>query len=393
MASTTHLPAAEAAARLGVSRSTLYAYVSRGMIHSRAVPGSRRREYALADVEALLQRQRGRRDPATVAREALEVRGLPVLSSALSSIDAGRLYYRGLDAITLAEQRPLEQIAELLWAGPFPDAAPYSPPAAARRRLAALPFVERCHAYLASAGAQDPGAYHLEAASARRVGATILRGLAGVAVGAAPSRAPIAELLARAWTLGPDAQAKLSAALVLCADHELNVSAFTARCVASAGATPYMAVTAALAALRGHKHGGHTQRIAALLDERGAPSERLARRLRRGERIPGFGHPLYPEGDPRGRALMQLARGRRSRRAHAFAQSAEPLLSSAPSLDFGLVTLARDLGLGEEAPLILFALGRCVGWIGHCIEQYASDQLIRPRARYIGPPPVRPEPS
>ncbi|MCA9691220.1 MAG: citrate synthase, partial [Myxococcales bacterium] len=171
--------------------------------------------------------------------------------------------------------------------------------------------------------------------------------------------------------------------------HELNVSAFTARCVASARATPYMVVTAALAALQGHRHGGETLRTAAMLDEPGAPTRVIAARLERGERIPGFGHPLYPEGDPRARALLSLARpGRPLARARAFVKAARALLDSEPTLDLGLVALARSLELPQHAALSLFAVGRAVGWIAHALEQYAVEPMIRPRARYVGPPPI-----
>jgi citrate synthase len=383
------LSAAQASARLGISRSTLYAYVSRGMIRSQPIPGSRRRQYLAADVERLAQRQRARADPSSVASEALDVRGMPVLSSSLSLIDDGRLHYRGREVVALAREATLEQVAALLWAAPFDERgkAPRTT-AAQRKRWAGLPFVNAAQAWLAHAGAEDVAAHHLEARTVGRVGAGILRGLAGLAIGARPSRAPIAEVLVEGWRpRGRGARARLDAALVLCADHELNVSAFTARCVASAGATPYMAVSAALAALSGHKHGGQSSQVAELIDEPGPPREVVAARLRRDGALPGFGHALYPEGDPRGAALVELGVGPGAARARAIAAAARELLGVHPNLDFGLVALARALRLPSEAPLMLFALGRCVGWIAHSLEQYASDQLIRPRARYVGPAP------
>src|ERR671929_179556 len=113
------------------------------------------------------------------------------------------------------------------------------------------------------------------------------------------------------WIEARDATAAplLRAALILCADHELNVSAFTARCVASAGSSPYSVVIAGLAAIEGSKHGGMSARVETMLDElRRARDVRKATadRLRRGERLYGFGHPLYPTGDPRARLLVEL---------------------------------------------------------------------------------------
>ncbi|HKB80156.1 MAG TPA: citrate/2-methylcitrate synthase [Thermoanaerobaculia bacterium] len=114
--------------------------------------------------------------------------------------------------------------------------------------------------------------------------------------------------------------------------------------------------------------------------------------MRRGEPLYGFGHPLYPNGDPRAAALMGLLAERMPKSKElAFARSitdaAEALLSEKPTIDFALVVTARVLRLPPGSPLTLFALGRTIGWIGHAIEQYARDEIIRPRARYVGPPP------
>ncbi|NHZ72041.1 MAG: citrate synthase, partial [Aquificales bacterium] len=186
-----------------------------------------------------------------------------------------------------------------------------------------------------------------------------------------------------------------NAALILCADHELNISSFTARCVASAGSTPYAVVIAGLSALQGPKHGGYTERVEALFQEATTPenaASTIASRLRRGEEIPGFGHPLYPEGDPRGAALLQMVETAHPdaagmRLARELETAVTHSIGLKPNIDFGLVTLARALNLPPDSALALFALGRIVGWIGHAIEQYQLDQLIRPRARYNGSQP------
>jgi citrate synthase len=130
------------------------------------------------------------------------------------------------------------------------------------------------------------------------------------------------------------------------------------------------------------------------LDEARAPAQAgrvLAERLRRGEGIPGFGHRLYPDGDPRGRRLLELAAeaGRRSREvtvAKAVAAEARRLIGEHPTIDFGLVVLSRVLGLPRGAALALFAIGRAAGWVGHALEQYQLGAMIRPRARYVGVP-------
>jgi citrate synthase len=423
MMSRTFLTAPEAAAALGVRLPTLYAYVSRGLLRSEpgAGAGGRGRRYPAADVEALRQRSAIRRDPPRAARQALDW-GAPVLDSALTLIAGGRLFYRGEDAVELARRgESLERVAALLWLGrldaPLPAPAPWRLAALARleAELAASrawrPF-QRMQVWLPLATAEDPGAYDLRPAAVVAAGAWLLPLMATLAAGTAcgprGSRHPhqplrAAAVLARAWGPARGAAAAelarlLDAALVLSADHELNVSAFTARCVASAGAPPQAAVAAALQALGGVRHGGQAERVEALLAELAAPAsgvsirDRLAARLRRGEEVPGFGHPLYLDGDPRARLLLDLAAARRpvSSRVELAAEvaaAAYDLLHERPNLDFGLVALAQALGLPAGAPMALFAVGRSAGWIAHVLEQIADGRLIRPRARYVGPRP------
>jgi citrate synthase len=309
---------------------------------------------------------------------------LPVLSSSLTLIDRGQLYYRGQDAVALSRTASFERVAALLWGGPLTSAAASSPE---RAPLSVLPFTAAAQARLASAGCADPGASELSADGVRRSGSRIIAELALVAARCERLRPTVAQTLCHGWA-ARGARTALDAALVLCADHELNVSAFTARTIASSGATPYMAVSGALGALSGRRHGGSTAEVAGLLEEH-APAEALVTaRLRRGEALPGFGHPLYPEGDPRGRRLLELcADGAALERAALLAREVEQRTGLRPNLDFGLVVLSRSFGLPPVAPLMLFALGRSAGWVAHCLEQYADGSLIRPRARYVGVAP------
>ena len=206
----------------------------------------------------------------------------------------------------------------------------------------------------------------------------------------------IEQALARTWGLREDVVDILRTAFILCADHELNVSAFTARCVASAGSNPYAVVTAGLAALEGPRHGGAGARVEAMLAAlRRSRDIRAAvdARLRRGEPLEGFGHPLYRDGDPRATALIDLLRQQLAGSAElAFVlrviEAAGAAGADQPNLDFALASVARVLRLPEGAPLTLFAIGRTIGWIGHAIEQYATGHLIRPRAKYVGALPA-----
>lgn len=398
------MTAQDAAAELGVTLATLYAYASRGLLHSEPVPGEpRARRYPREDVLRLKERKELRKEPERAVPKALSW-GIPVLESAITLVEGGRLYYRGRDAVALARSQSVEEVAALIWIGNLEDAAGLfagpAPelPAAARSFLKKtdLSPVERCQVILPLAGAGDAAAWDLRPASVAATGSRILRLLARVAAGGSGSGKGVAETLQKGWAPGrPEAIGPITAALILTADHELNVSAFTARCVASAAAAPYDVVTAALAALKGARHGGHTQRMEAIFREAGTAErarQTLVDRLRRGEEIPGTGHSLYPEGDPRGKALLALAAevapgSPAVALAQALAEAVRELLGEHPNLDFGLVALARALELPRDTPLALFALGRTIGWIGHAIEEYAANRLIRPRAAYVGEAP------
>lgn len=394
-----HLNAAEAAERLGVTIPTLYAYVSRGLVRSERTEGARERRYRAEDVAALGERKQGRKDPRQVAEAALHW-GLPVLDSAITLMADGRLYYRGRDVMELATTATIEQVAGLLWTGSLEHSLADGPVRLPRpvwdAFLAAttgLPPAERMQTILPIVEAHDPIACDLRPEAVARAGARILRLLAAVAVGRRPSDQGVARTLASGWApAGRHAEGLLQAALVLWADHELNPSTFTARCAASAGATPYAVVAAGLAAFRGFRHGRACERVEALFDEVGQPRRArgaLEARLRRGEILPGFGHPLYPRGDPRAATLLELvAKHRPSSRGalfgRALVESVAELVGVHPNIDFALVCLRRALELPAGAGVALIALGRSVGWIAHAIEQYQDERLIRPRARYVG---------
>ena len=392
-----YLNAQEAAAALGVTCATLYAYTSRGQLRSEPVPGQpRTRRYYREEIKRLREQKENRRDPAKAAQRGLHWGG-PVLESGITLIEKGKLYYRGQDALKLARDRTLEEVAELLWmaeAGEKLFEQPAVLPARQIRsfRMAPLPLLQTV---LPLAGAADLSAFDLRPAGVRLTGARILR-LLTTAITRCDSNLPIDRAIQSAWApKNPAVSDVIRAALIVSADHELNASAFVARCAASAGASPYDVVSAALATLKGYKHGGETERLSALLREIGKPERCrivVANRLRQGEHLPGFGHPLYPEGDPRAALLLNLAEAsgnhKEWRLLRQLKRAGWELLHAHPNLDSGLVAVARTYGLPENAPLVLFALGRTVGWIAHAIEQYALGELIRPRARYTGPMPA-----
>lgn len=421
------LSAAEAAARLGVTRRTLYAYVSRGQLQAHNGPGRGQRRYARTEVEVLAQRHAAARQPSRVAVQTLDW-GLPVLASGLSLIEQGRLFYRGHDAVALAEQATLEDTAALLWgcdvheafgppgpgshtaagAGPRATATALPPgPAASGTPAPPLTEPQRTVAGWAAWLATRPDLCQTGSSPAQA--GALLRTMALACTGArtAPAGPAIAlhQQLAAAWALAPPAADLLRRALVLCADHELNASSFTARCVAATGAGLAASVTAGLAALSGPRHGGMTGRVEALwpqllqadaAGQRAWLHDEISRRLqqrqargqtrRAGDLIAGFGHPLYPQGDPRAAALLALLPADAGRqRCLALVHE---LTGQQPALDFALVALRRALGAPEGAAFAVFALARTAGWLAHALEQQADGGLIRPRAAYVGPRPA-----
>jgi len=404
MTNAQYLSAKEAARELGVTLPTLYVYVSRGLIRSEEAGGDpRARRYRREDIDHLKLRKEARRKPEVLAESALHL-GTPVLESAITLINDGALYYRGHDALELAVRATPEQVAALIWLDDL-DAdtsalfGGLELPAICRdigHHLARLSAFEKFQVLLPLAAVDDLAAYDTRPSAVAATGARIVQMMAALAAGREDMSSGLAQTLQQGWIPDdPQAADLIGAALILCADHELNASSFTARCVASTNATPYAVVSAGLAALQGAKHGGHTGRVEAFLNEIDSPDQAqtvMASRLKRGEGIPGFGHPLYPDGDPRGRMLLHLA-------ADAYPDSPATLLGAAvagaaltlvgehPTIDLGLVILAQALNLPPGSALTLFAIGRTIGWIGQAIEQYQIDRLIRPRARYTGRQP------
>jgi citrate synthase len=381
------LTAREAADKLGVKLETLYAYVSRGRLQSVAVPGTRERRYRSEDIAALRDNRSGARPVQSSDPEAL----MPVIGSSICLIENGRFYYRGQDAIDLSAAATLEEIARLLWLdGAGGESAFTGGPASA---ATASGLIERCQIQLSALGDDDLSSFDLTRVGVTRTGWRILRALAACTASTRPSPEPIHRRLATAWRLREAGAELLRRCLVLIADHELNPSTFVARCIASTGATPYAAVVGALSALSGRLHGRETARAEGLLhelSEGGDPMAVMAGRLARGERLPGFGQPLYPDGDPRAVAILG-ALTQVAPETHALAEKAAQtglrLTGRRPNVDFALAAATLGLGLPRDSALAIFIIGRTVGWIAHAIEQYESDLLIRPRARYLGPRP------
>ena len=387
------LSAAEAAARLGVRRTTLYTYVSRGWLRSLPGENRRQRRYLQSEVEALRARSEAGRGHRAVATGAIGW-GHPVIDTAVGAITPEGPAYRGLPAAHWVE-RGFDATCAALWSVPrlpqveLPEPLPLDPlPAAAPSPIAQLlattatlglrwdatlpPPVQATLLVRASALALVPP--RRRAAAAAR---TSLAGVVAVAVGC------------------PDQVAPIDAALVWCADHGLNASTFAARVAASTGAPLPAVVCAGLAALSGPRHGTASVAVHAFLDGVSAECtdgwgpalatrEVVARLQAEGRTPPSLGHPLYPRGDPRAADL--LARARQLDPSPFVARVVATLAeqgSPPPDLDFGLVALTRALELPRVAPQVLFAIGRMAGWLAHAEEERARGAVIRPRSRYV----------
>lgn len=382
----------QACARLGIKAATLYTYVSRGLI--RSVPGRTRRQrlYLSDDVESVAQRAEARRGHRAVAVGALSF-GEPVLDTEITQAGAGRFSYRGRPVLDLVQDKwPFEAVAALLWgAQPQPWRWPALGPLS--RQASSDPTLWRLSQLLPRLALADPErARHALGTDVPRA-QCILRAFAA-SVGPRPGPSPrpqsVAGTLVQRLGLPPEAEPALNTALVLVADHELNISTFAARVAASGGADLYACVGAALYVFSGPRHGAAPARIAAVVDEVGSARQAPARvraRLDRGDLVPGFGHPLYPQGDPRAAPLLKwaeaLAKGPQPK-LRTLLKVAETVQPQQMTVDAALLALTYALGLGPEDASAIFCVGRTAGWAAHVFEQRQSGALLRPRARYVG---------
>lgn len=457
---TERLSTEETARRLGVKRETVYAYVSRGLLVRHPASDPHRSEFDPEEVERLAERAR-RPDRSS----ALEV----VVETELTLLEPeGRLSYRGRDATLLAKFRSFEEVVALLW-----DGAPPTPWGLDDERAAAIealgealgpeaPAAERIAAVVATLAARDPHRDDRTPESVRRAGAEVFaamlraldrgrpaltetgRGRPGLAIASLRSTAAepglrrstaggdgTARIAARLWGALADTDAKpraeqvaaLNAALILLADHELAASTFAARVAASAWAGPYRVILAGLGPLGGALHGGAGLTVEELLDEVAAgadPGVALDARIASGG-VPGFGHRVYRDRDPRADHLLdrlgvdrgrpELTPGERGRpalrtgslrstadggglRRSTAVEVAEAVLGvaaerglPAPNVDFALAALVKTHGLRAGSSPTIFTVARIAGIVAHALEEYEHKLRFRPRASYVGPTP------
>ena len=441
--------AAEAAQRLGIKQASLYSYVSRGVLTSHKSASRRVSLFSASDVESLARRGRPRRARSggdlvietavtEIADDQLRYRGHDAIALAtrLTLEDVAGLLWTG--TLGAPGSAPAWQVT----------AGAYAAGSAAQSALPEQTFpLERLQVIVPALAATDPLRLHLDppaVMSAARCliagmvdclpdadpgrGARPVEGLEGggpaadagvrstvpvrgdtvLTCGTPPDphgpeppdgpddRGAIADRLARKLCpagMAPALVDAMRAALVLLADHELAASTFAARVAASMRADPYAVVATGLGAVGGSLHGGASLGAEVMLRSasRSADAVRvIGDLLRRGERIPGFGHFVYQTSDPRAVLLLRLLRraapdAERLDVAEAVMAEARRRSLPAPNIDFALAALACVAGMIPGAGEAIFAVARATGWIAHALEEYDRHTPIRPRGIYTGP--------
>ncbi len=391
------LTAVEAAARLGVKRQTLYAYVSRGVLERTMSLDGKTSLFRPDDVDGLRSR-RHRSVPGEVGT---------LIASSITTVDDRGHTYRGVpvgDLVSAAMS--FEEVADLIWGDDGPWNLAFADIAQLRAMQSALqpdtPLLDRLRVSVATLSAGDRLRHDLTPAAVVAAGRRMVMGM----VAALPKQhiGPHDRLADQLWLAlapeagSPDRRQALNAALVLLADHDLAASTFAVRVAASVRADPYSLVSTGLGAMGGVLHGAASSavnRFFATANEIG-PEAAFGRRLADGASMPGVGHKVYRTGDPREAALLDLVRvgwadDHRLDTVLATRDLVTQRLDAPPNVDFalGALTWLADMGPGAGD---LFAIARTVGWIAHALEEFNETPLrFRVTARPTSPRPPLPE--
>ncbi|WP_150267173.1 citrate synthase [Paenibacillus tepidiphilus] len=350
--------------------------------------------------------------------------GIVATTSSISSIVDGVLTYRGYDIDDLAVNASFEETAYLLWFGSLPTVIELQALQRDLSAFAAIPeqviaqmklFPKEANTMAALRSAVSSLALYDEAADdmsreANEIKAvklqaqipTIVAALARIRKGLEPV-APkeglsLAEnFLYMLWGKEPDmiSVKALDAALVLHADHELNASTFAGRVTVATLSDIYSGVTSAIGALKGPLHGGANEAVMKMLEEIGSLEEvepYIQEKLDSREKIMGFGHRVYKNGDPRAKHLMKMSRElglmKNDTSLYDMSVKIEELITSQkglkPNVDFYSASVYTQLGIERELFTPIFAISRVSGWTAHFLEQYDNNRIIRPRAEYTG---------
>src|SRR5580704_4939416 len=348
----------------------------------------------------------------------------------------GFFHYRQYSAVDLAQTRSLEDVWHLLFRGELPDAAASAGfRAEVRERRVMPPGLSTLLPALALRGApldvlrtavsllaaelgwrptHDIGADELadQAIGLCAVVPTILAAAHRLRSGDEPlePRADLGHAANYLYMLtgtvpAPEHARAIEQYMILTIDHGFNASTFTARVVTSTGADLGAAIVAAIGALSGPLHGGAPSRALDMLDAIGTADKAEAyirRAVEHGERIMGFGHRVYKTDDPRslllrgvseqlGGPLVELSESVERTVVDVLAEL-KPGRHLYANVEFYAGVVMHTCGIPREMFTPTFAAGRVIGWSTHVMEQASHNRLIRPAARYVGPPPPQPVP-
>jgi citrate synthase len=379
----------QAADLLGVRLQTIYVYVSRGLLTRHRRTNEAGHRVSVFPLEEVLRLAGERTRVRTGSLEVLVETDVTLLDP------KGTLSFRGHDAVALST-RPFEEVAALVWAvPPVGDwEAAQDDRAVVRAASSALApgatDADRIRAAVLALASADAARDDLKPDHVVAVGRLAIAG--GIVGLGGPETGSVAERLWSALGGAPahEGMAALNAALVLLIDHELAASTMAARIAAGTGADPWLVLLTGLAALGGGRHGRSSVAAEGLLDtvrREGARSlDRYAAEV--GDvGIPGFGHKVYVNADPRAEVLLDHV----ARLDPGGWPAVEELLLTvsrrfglSPNVDLGLAALVQAFGLPKASGETLFALSRMVGWLAHAMEEYPQGLRFRPRAVYTG---------